>query len=132
MTPSGEWINERGSRIKLEADDDGSLRGTYHTEVGNAEGIYRLVGRHDTEGSEGGRSLTFCVCWENYELNSHSATAWAGQLQMDEDGDLITTMWLLTRETDQSDDWESTKAGQDVYRRASDKPWSGVSSHPMH
>jgi hypothetical protein len=118
MGLSGEWINELGSRMKLDARRDGALHGTYHTQVGDAEGIYQLVGAYDTQGEDGSQSLAFCVSWRNDKLNSHSATAWAGQFQRDSDGDVIRTTWLLTRETDEPSDWESTNVGQDVYRRA--------------
>lgn len=53
MALSGQWLNELGSRMHLEASADGTLRGTYHTQVGNAEGIYRLVGSFDPDGAAG-------------------------------------------------------------------------------
>ncbi len=121
--------------MRLDADADGTLRGTYHTQVGNAQGVYPLVGSYDPDGTNGSQSLTFCVTWRNDELNSHSATAWAGQLQRDEQSDVIVTTWLLTRETDRPDDWESTMVGQDVYRRVLEgqqwKPVRRVAPHPI-
>jgi Avidin family len=135
MSLSGEWINELGSRMKLEADEGGYLVGTYHTQVGNAEGVYALVGAYDKDGGHGSQSLAFCVSWKNDDLNSHSATAWAGQFQRDKDGDVIRTTWLLTRETDNPDDWESTNVGQDVYRRVLEgQRWASARAaapHPM-
>jgi Avidin family len=135
MSLSGEWVNELGSRMRLNADAKGALQGTYHTQVGSAEGVYPLVGSYDADGANGSQSLTFCVTWRNNELNSHSATAWAGQLQHDDQGDVIVTTWLLTRETDRIDDWESTMVGQDVYRPALEgKPWKRarrVAPHPI-
>lgn len=134
MSLSGEWINELGSRMRLDATEDGHLSGSYHTQVGDAEGIYRLVGTYDVAGAGGSQSLAFCVSWQNDDLNSHSGTAWAGQFQTDEQGDVITTTWLLTRETGQADDWESTNVGQDVFRRVLEgKQWKSArrgSSHP--
>jgi hypothetical protein len=48
MSISGVWINELGSRTKLRTDENGILRGTYHTQVGDAEGIYLLIGAYMT------------------------------------------------------------------------------------
>jgi Avidin family len=135
MSLSGEWINELGSRMKLEADEDGHLGGTYHTQVGNAEGVYPLVGVYDADGAAGSQSLAFCVSWKNDESQQSLATAWAGQFQRDEEGDVIRTTWLLTRETDNPDDWESTNVGQDVYRRVLEgqqwKPAKAAAPHPI-
>lgn len=130
MSLSGEWVNELGSRMKLEATD-GELAGTYHTQVGNAEGVYALTGAYDMDETAASQSLSFCVVWRNEELNSHSATAWAGQLQRDEYGDVIFTTWLLTRETDRPDDWESTNVGQDIYRRSGQAQTWKPARHPQ-
>lgn len=133
MSLAGEWTNELGSRMRLDADKGGCLKGTYHTQVGDAKGVYRLVGAYDPDGIRGSQSLAFCVAWENDDLKSHSATAWAGQFQRDDEGDVILTTWLLTRETDRPDDWESTNVGQDVYRRVLEgKQWSPARRAAAH
>jgi|SRR5579883_23071 len=127
----GEWKNELGSLMRLRDDGNGSLSGTYHTAVGNAADQYALTGSYDPDASEGSQSLAFSVSWHNETGNSHSATAWAGQLQRDELGDVIVTTWLLTRETQSKDDWESTLVGQDVFRRA-DVEWAPAKRGPSH
>ena len=114
---SGTWYNELGSKMVLKLDG-GEIRGTYETAVGQAYGTYELVGRANTQPSQGGQAVGFSVAWQNEHVTSHSATSWSGQYQLGEDGEeQIYTLWLLAREVLPGDDWASVQVGQDVFRR---------------
>ncbi len=117
MRLDGEWFNELGSKMILKVKGR-NITGTYHTAVGDASGIYELVGRTDTNAGAT-RNVGFVVSWENDKKGSSNAvTAWSGELQMDANGDqVIVTTWLLTEETDPIDNWKSTIIGKDVFRR---------------
>lgn len=117
MDLGGTWYNELGSQMTLEAAN-GALSGTYNSAVGSAEYEYALAGRYNTDPSSGGQALSWAVAWQNQYGNSNSATAWAGQYQVDAAGvEEIYTLWLLASEMPESDDWESTKVGQDTFTR---------------
>lgn len=107
----------------LEDDGAGHLNGSYQSKVGDASGRYALVGLYDAGSAGDSVSVSFCVCWLNDAKNSHAVTGWAGNFAQDRHGDFITTTWLLTEEVDPADEWEATKIGQDVFRRADADPW---------
>jgi hypothetical protein len=116
MKLEGVWYNELGSKMQLVVDG-ASISGTYVTAVGDASGTYQLVGRTETNAA-GNQSLAFVVCWQNDTGSSGSCTAWSGQLQPDTSGkDSIATSWLLTADTETTDDWKSTFVGQDIFHR---------------
>jgi hypothetical protein len=62
--------------------DDGSssawffLTGKYHTAVGDADGIYDLVGRVSLPADEN-RTLGFVVAWQNDKRKTDSVTTWS-------------------------------------------------------
>lgn len=124
---TGVWYNELGSKMTFHLQD-GELSGTYETAVGQAAGTYRLAGRTNANPSQGGQALGWTVAWQNDYLTSHSATSWAGQYQVDEDGsEEIYTLWLLAREALPGDDWASVQVGQDTFRREQPSDQSVVS-----
>lgn len=116
MALDGDWYNELKSKMVLTVKG-ASVTGQYHTAVGNASGIYDLVGRIDDQAGSS-RAIAFVVSWQNSDGNSESATAWSGEVQVEgqEDERIITT-WLLTMETDPQNNWKSTIVGQDVFTR---------------
>jgi hypothetical protein len=134
MKLAGTWFNELGSQMDLKVDGV-SVTGTYVSAVGKAKGPYAIVGR--TEASpDGSQSVGFSVVWENKETgNLGCCTAWSGQLQMPDGGaEQIVTTWILTGDTLAADDWNSTKIGQDTFRRDKPKPLpAGLqkASHPV-
>lgn len=116
MTIDGDWYNELNSKMVLAARGP-AITGKYHTAVGNASGIYELVGRIDGKAGSS-RAVAFVVSWENSEGDSESVTAWSGEVQAEgQDDERILTTWLLTRETDPQNNWKSTVVGQDVFTR---------------
>jgi Avidin family len=113
----GTWYNELGSEMILQVNGV-VVTGTYQTAVGNAQGIYGLYGATDSEPAvPTNQAVGFVVVWENGYGSSNSVTAWSGQWQMYDGQEIITTMWLLTSETDPSQDWKSTLVGKDVFTR---------------
>lgn len=119
MSIAGAWYNELGSKMVL-SQNGSSITGTYQTAVGDASGIYELVGSIDVAGDpEGnGQAVAWVVVWNNQPNgSSHSITAWSGQYQTADGNEEITTLWLLTQETPAHKDWASTSVNQDVFTR---------------
>jgi hypothetical protein len=102
-----------------EVSDGGSLvTGTYQSKVGDAEGIYTLYGITDEGTGDSTPNIGFTVSWVNPSYgNSNSVTAWSGQLQIIDNEEVMTTLWLLTQETNPTNNWASTRVGQDVFKR---------------
>ena len=122
MRLSGQWFNELGSKMVLTVNRN-EVHGKYHTAVGDTKGKYHLVGRTDTCGKPS-QSVGFVVCWQNKYKNSNSVTTWCGQLQKIDGKEVITTTWLLNRETEPPDNWESTLVGKDIFTRNKPDPKS--------
>lgn len=122
MAIGGKWYNELGSWMVLQLGADGrSLTGTYHSAVGQAVEEYVLTGRLD--GNAGASTgLGWVVSWQNQQLNAHSVTTWSGQYRIVDGQEFITTTWLLTREGNPNEDWESTLVGKDVFSRTPPTP----------
>ncbi len=115
MDLNGTWYNELGSSMTLVISGN-SITGTYQTAVGNASGLYDLVGQTDTD-NDSSQAIGFVVVWQNQYGSSDSVTAWSGQYQVVNGVDTIVTTWLLTQETDPSEDWSSTLINKDVFTK---------------
>ncbi|GAA3632930.1 avidin/streptavidin family protein [Flavivirga jejuensis] len=115
MDLNGTWYNELGSSMTLVTNGN-SLTGTYQTAVGDASGIYDLVGRTDTD-NDASQAVGFVVVWQNGYGSSDSVTAWSGQYQIINGVDTIVTTWLLTQETNPDDDWSSTIINKDIFTK---------------
>ena len=63
MDINGDWFNELGSKMVLQVHGS-TITGKYHTAVGDADGIYELVGRVSIPADEN-RTLGFVVAWQN-------------------------------------------------------------------
>lgn len=116
MTVAGTWYNELGSVMTLNINGS-QLTGTYQTAVGNAKGIYSLVGGLDSLPSSGGQALGFVVAWVNQYGTSNSVTTWSGQYQLIAGIEQIGTQWLLTQETYPGANWASTLINHDLFSR---------------
>ena len=75
---------------------------------------YPFVGRYDTTGMG---VIGWTVNWENKQQNDHMVTTWSGQFQWDASINdwVIFTTWLLTRQTEPNDNWNSTTVGKDTF-----------------
>ena len=94
--------------------EKGTFMGTYCSAVGNAEHEYDLVGRFDIVG----QTLGWVVTFRNQHLNAHSTCAWSGKIELkpgDQKNPIMHTTWLLARQTDSEDDWNSTNVGFDAF-----------------
>ena len=119
MSVSGTWYNESGSMMKI-AVDGPLIMGTYHTAVGDANGIYQLIGSIDIDGNsaERGQAIAWVVVWTNdTKGSSHSITAWSGQYQIIDQVEEIETLWLLTSERLTENDWAATLVNKDLFTR---------------
>jgi hypothetical protein len=115
MDLSGEWFNELGSSMLVEVRGT-TLTGKYHTAVGDADGVYELIGRVSVPDAAT-KTLGFVVAWQNDKRKVDSATAWCGEARELDGTQSITTTWLLTAETAPTDDWKSTLVGKDCFLR---------------
>jgi avidin family protein len=140
MPATGMWYNELGSTMTLYVEGP-SITGTYQTGVGDASGLYQLVGSIDVAGDpEGnGQAIAWVVVWNNtLKGSTHSITAWSGQYQLINGVEEIVTLWLLTTETPANSDWASTQVNQDIFTRNPPTPQQimaaqkrGRISHPV-
>jgi hypothetical protein len=118
MSLDGSWYNEHGSEMQISIAPDGTtLTGTYRTRVGLANGLYPLVGYCDPRPDAMSTALGFTVIWNNASGDANSVTSWCGQYQTIDGCETITALWLLTQETDPSDNWQSTMVGEDCFIR---------------
>ena len=88
---------------------NGDLIGRYMSAKGEAAGYYTMFGRFDPTGA----TLGWTVAWQNANLSTKSTTTWCGTHKKD----IITTTWLLTRETLPGEEWNSTAVGFDNFAR---------------
>lgn len=115
MDITGQWYNELGSTLLIQEVQNGYVQGIYSTAVssqGCAQGDFSVVGVTDTD--SGGQAVAFSVVWNNDQSSCKSVTAWSGQVVDDQ----ISAFWLLTLETDPTQNWQSTMIGQDVFTRS--------------
>ena len=116
MGLQGKWYNELGSAMELEVKGN-LVSGTYYPAVGDALGHYAVAGATDAEALGANQAVGLVVAWVNEQGNAHSVTAWSGQLQVVDGEEILRTTWLLTRETEPNQDWQSTLIGTDTFTR---------------
>jgi len=108
----GKWCNQLGSRLYLEVDESGTLRGQYRSGTGPLAGnAYLVHGSCDPGPTAFPMTLGFVVDWREV----HGATAWVGHYYPEEE--VIRTTWIMATETDPQDDWKSTLIGHDLFHR---------------
>ena len=110
-TLSGWWYNQLGTRLELIASEDGSMRGSIHSEVGGVAGVRPAVGYVCPVSGRRG-AIGWVVSWDG----THSIATWCGHYDLDED--VIAANWLLTAADFDENEWQSTRVGRDVFRRA--------------
>ena len=109
---SGPWFNQLGSRLDLQADDDGRLTGTIRSPVGGVGGSHRVTGYFDAGSEVRDKALGFAVSWGS----AYSVTVWSGHYRGDEG--VIVATWLLSRSAPGAGEWRSTLTGHDEFRRS--------------
>ncbi len=137
MSLKGHWYNELGSELVLVIDGN-DIRGTCRTTVGDAPGVYRVVGLTDEAPSAGTQVVAFSVAWDNERGDLHSVTTWSGQYRQVDGDEVLVTFWARTLETEPNSDEQPTQVGKDLFRRT--KPGyeevirrlqMGPGSHPL-
>jgi len=77
-----------------------------------------LIGTYDKDGTEDGGTIAWTVTYNNAEnKNSKSTCGWSGQRQILDGSPIIRTTWLLTSQTETSDNWRSTLTNKDFFFR---------------
>ena len=111
----GLWVNEAGSVVYLDPQDDGALSGYYQTELGapDADSQFPLKGWIQ------GDVVAFSVNFKGFG----SITSWSGQLSDDQDGPFIRTLWHYTKDIPDAEEaedlWRTINTGYAVFRPAS-------------
>jgi hypothetical protein len=121
---AGTWYNELGSRVELAIKPDGQIEGHYFTAVGGSAGEFRLTGQADIHSRENSRAFGFVVAWTNSMVNEHSVTVWSGLYHHVGKEEVLSTTWLLTRETATAEQWTSTLVGTNTFRRTPPEEWT--------
>ena len=115
MDLNGTWYNELGSKMELQ-ENEKTITGKYITAVGGGQGEYDLVGRTDTDYDKS-KNVGFVVSWENEHGSCDSVTSWSGQMQIINGEEVITTTWLLTKESEPFSNWKDTLVDKDIFTR---------------
>lgn len=105
---SGTWENELGSGMVLTQAND-VLSGTYQSAVSGGGGS--TTG--DLQGYVDGDLISVIVHWRDFQ----AITAWVGQLVPNAQPDQILTLWQMTNQVAQGDEWQSINAGTDTFVR---------------
>ena len=113
----GTWTNELGSTCTLRDAGAGVLDGNYTTAVGGSWASQPVVARYSQSLQNPGILLEMSVIWTGHA--TRAITTWIGQCFCGADGTpYIQTMWLLARETNQSNAWASITTGSDLFVKA--------------
>lgn len=131
----GRWANDYGSEMEL-AVEHGIVRGVYRSTEGDA-GRYRVTGIVDEHPGPHGLTLGLVVSWRNLdskqgvssirpcdqeEASAHWTTTLTGQMHHIDGRDVLTTTFLLTRNTPAENRWEDTVVNTMVFRRIGTEP----------
>jgi hypothetical protein len=110
----GRWKNDMGSTMELHVAPDGSLKGTYQTNVGAAKPWERF----ELSGYVAGDLIAFVANFGKYD----SLTAWVGQHTVDGGRERIRTLWHLANNVPDSEEptrlWSSILTGANDFERA--------------
>ncbi len=120
---SGEWVNEYGSLMRILGVDvlTGQFYGTYESTTG-ASGKYRVVGLTDTQPdySIDSQTIAFSVSWRDMggtPTDANWVSAFSGQIQILQNQEIMTTTYLLQKNTDPQNNWESTIVDKATFTR---------------
>ncbi|MFZ6864376.1 avidin/streptavidin family protein [Undibacterium sp. Ji67W] len=105
---SGDWKNELGSVMHLVQSAD-ILNGTYTSNVSGTGEV--TIG--DLKGYVDGDLISFVVHWRDFQ----AITSWVGQIESGASGQVIKTLWQMTKKVAVGEEWASINAGSDIFNR---------------
>lgn len=105
---SGDWENDLKSTMHLIQNGD-ALEGTYESKVSSTGGS--TIG--DLKGYVDGDLIAFVVHWRDFQ----SITSWVGQCESGGSNKLIQTLWQMTKQVDEGDEWASINSGSDSFTK---------------
>jgi hypothetical protein len=111
---TGKWKNELKSEMELTVLTNGSIAGTYRTNVGSPKPSEEF----DLVGFASGDLISFAVNFGAYG----SLTAWVGQHTLINGTEVIETLWHLAENVPDDDEpsqlWSAILTGADNFTRA--------------
>ncbi len=105
---AGTWVNELGSEMTLVQTGD-TLTGEYTSTKSDGGG--KTSGF--LQGYVDGDLISFIVHWEEYQ----AITSWVGQLEPGSPKETIKTLWQMTKQVPQGEEWASINSGSDSFVR---------------
>jgi len=120
MNLSGKWKNTLNSSVTIIAnEDDGTLKGEYHTQVSSVNKPLPPVPFIGTwQKTYNGVLVSFSVQWK-FEKNGQvkqSTTTWSGS-GWDINPDKFETTWILTSFGSEENSWKNTTINKDIFTR---------------
>jgi len=127
----GEWFNDYGSRMELSVAH-GLVSGTYFSMEGDDIGRFRVTGLVDEHPGGDGLTVGLIVSWRDLDstskaissdspnqeaASSHWMTSLIGQLHAIDGHEILSTTFLLTKNTSAENRWEDTVVNTMVFRR---------------
>ena len=105
---TGNWKNALHSRMTL-IQKDGKLTGSYTSKVSDEGG--ETAG--DLQGYVDGDLIAFVVHWDDYQ----AITSWVGQSDPGASELTIQTLWQMTKQVEEGEEWASINSGFDAFTR---------------
>lgn len=134
----GKWKNEFNSVMDITRVDPktGIFSGTYSSTTG-ATGTYLVTGITDISPdrdpkNDNSQTIAFAVSWRDIGGNpdgAHWVSGFAGQLQIVEGEQVMSTTYLLQKNTLPADNWGATVVAVATFRRVRELPVSAQSPH---
>lgn len=105
---SGTWVNELGSTMTLSQSGD-KLTGKYTSKVSATDSTTS----GPLQGYVDGDLISFVVHWSDFQ----AITTWVGQLNPKAATPQIDTLWQMTKQVANGEEWQSINAGADYFTR---------------
>lgn len=112
---TGRWENELNSCMNITDIENGVIRGTYQTYVGDDHIAEPLIGFWKYIEENNSILMSFTVLWNNMDNDKlPTVTAWTGECN---DNQIINTTWILTSSEKPEDQWKNTLISKDVFTK---------------
>lgn len=125
MNLIGKWENEYKSTMTIVTCEDGIMSGFYRSTTG-ATGTYKLTGVYDTIPGSTSQTVSFTVSWrpiddQKPDESFHWCSSFAGQHRMHNGREIITSTYLLVKNTSWGDKWEDTVVDKCTFVKVGDR-----------